>query len=49
MSSKPVLRAGLVGSGFAAAFHYEALKRVYSVDVQVTGVYSMTPEKREAP
>ncbi len=48
MTSKPVLRAGLVGSGFASAFHYEALRRVYSVDVQVTGVYSLTKEKREA-
>lgn len=41
-----VLRAGLVGSGFAAKFHYEALRRVHSVKVEVAGVYSQTEENR---
>lgn len=34
------IRAGLVGSGFAARFHYEALQRVYGVKVKIAGVYS---------
>jgi predicted dehydrogenase len=40
------VRVGIVGSGFAAAFHYEALKRVYSTQPVVIGVYSPTAEKR---
>lgn len=47
MKNKPIVKAGLIGSGFAAAFHFEALKRVYGVDVEVVGVFSKTPEKRE--
>jgi len=47
MNAKPRLRAGFVGSGFAAAFHFAALQRLYSVDVEVTGVFSPTREKRE--
>jgi predicted dehydrogenase len=42
------IRTGIVGSGFAARFHYEALGRVYGYDVDVVGVYSPTPEKRTA-
>jgi len=37
---KKTVRAGLVGAGFAANFHYEALKRVHAVDVDVVGVYA---------
>ncbi|GEO10086.1 Gfo/Idh/MocA family protein [Segetibacter aerophilus] len=37
---KKVLRAGLVGSGFAAKFHFEALQRVFSTRVEITGAYS---------
>ncbi|TVQ96833.1 MAG: gfo/Idh/MocA family oxidoreductase [Spirochaetaceae bacterium] len=48
MSGRPHLRAGIVGSGFAAAFHYEALHRVYRVDVEITGVFSPNAEKRGA-
>jgi len=44
---KKTVRAGIAGSGFAAAFHFEALSRVYSVDVEVAGVYSPTRENRE--
>lgn len=47
LCSKPTLRAAIVGSGFSAAFHVEALKRVYSVNVEIAGVYSATPAKRE--
>lgn len=45
---KPVLRAAIVGSGFAARFHYEALRRVHCVEVDVVGVFSPTAAKREA-
>lgn len=39
---KQILRAGIAGSGFAARFHYEALRRVYAVSVEVTGAFSPT-------
>lgn len=42
------LKAGIVGSGFSARFHYESLMRVHGVNVEVGGVYSPTPEKRAA-
>ncbi len=45
---KKTLRAGIVGSGFAANFHYDALTRVHGVEVEVAGVYSPTPERRAA-
>ena len=45
---KKVIRAGFVGSGFAARFQYEALERVISAKIQVTGAYSRTPEKLKA-
>lgn len=41
---KKVLRAGIVGSGFAAKFHYEALQRVFSAKVTVVGAYSPSKE-----
>jgi predicted dehydrogenase len=44
---KNAVRAGLVGSGFAARFHFEALQRVYGTEVDVTGVYSPTRENGE--
>lgn len=44
---KQKLKAGLVGSGFSASFHVEALRRVYGVDVEIGGVYSPNPENRE--
>ncbi len=36
-----------MGSGFAAAFHLNALRRVYGVTVDVSGIYSPTKESRE--
>lgn len=38
------IHAGIVGSGFAARFHVEALRKVYGVNVDITGVYSPTEE-----
>ncbi|MEJ8818701.1 Gfo/Idh/MocA family protein [Lacibacter sp. H407] len=43
-----VIRAGIIGSGFAAKFHYEALKRVYSVNVEVAGSFSTNRERLDA-
>jgi predicted dehydrogenase len=43
--NKKVIRTGIIGSGFAAAFHFEALKRVYSVKVEVVGVYSKSQDE----
>ena len=40
-----IIRCGLAGSGFAAKFHYEALQRLYSVKIHITGAYSPTAER----
>ena len=45
--NKKILKAGFIGSGFAARFHYEALKRVYSTKVEIVGAYSKSPEELE--
>ncbi len=45
---KPHIRAGFVGSGFAAKFHFESLKKIHGIDIEVVGVFSTTPEKRNA-
>ena len=39
--SKKTVRAGIVGAGFSASFHYEAIRKVYSTDVEVMGVYAL--------
>jgi predicted dehydrogenase len=44
---KKVLRAGMIGSGFAARFHFDALKRVHSTQVEVIGAYSKSPDELE--
>ena len=43
-----VIRVGIVGARFAARFHYEALRRVHGVPLDVVGVTSKTPEARDA-
>ena len=48
MHNRKQIRAGIVGSGFAAAFHVEALQRVYEAHVEIAGVYSPNPVNREA-
>jgi predicted dehydrogenase len=45
MTEKKVIRAGIIGSGFAAKFHYDALQRVYNTKVEIVGAYSPTPQK----
>lgn len=39
-----IIKTGIIGSGFAAKFHLDALKRVYGVQVEIVGAYSKTPE-----
>ena len=42
------IRIGIVGSGFAAAFHYEAYLKVNRLNVEVVGIYSRSDERRQA-
>lgn len=42
------VRVGIVGARFAANFHWEGLRRVYGVPVEIVGVTSKTPEARDA-
>ena len=41
------VRVGLVGARFAASFHWEGLRRVYGVPVDIVGVTSKTAEARD--
>jgi predicted dehydrogenase len=45
--AKKTVRTGMIGAGFSAAFHYEALQKVACVDVEVVGVYARRPERAE--
>ena len=40
--SKPKVRTGIVGAGFAASFHIEAARRAHGADVNVIGVHART-------
>jgi predicted dehydrogenase len=42
------VRVGIVGSGFAGRFHAQSLQRVYGVAVELAGVTSLRPERRQA-
>lgn len=44
---KKIITAGIVGSGFAAKFHFDALQSVGDVEVEVKGAFSPTPERLE--
>jgi len=41
---RPTVRSGIVGAGFAARFHFEAVQRVHSADVEVVGVFDTNAE-----
>ncbi len=43
--NKSVIKAGIIGSGFAAKFHFDALKRVFSTKVEVVGACSRNIDK----
>jgi alpha-galactosidase len=38
---KKTIRTGIVGSGFSATFHFEALQKVHGANVEVVGVHSL--------
>lgn len=40
-----IVRAGIIGSGFAAQFHFEAIKRIYCTKVTVVGAFSTNYER----
>lgn len=37
---KKIVRTGIVGAGFSATFHFEALSRIYGANVEVVGVHA---------
>ena len=41
---KKTIRTGIVGSGFSASFHFDALRKVYGVNVEIVGVHSIDQE-----
>ena len=45
---REAMRVGIVGARYAASFHFESYRRLYGVPVRVAGVYSVTPDSREA-
>ncbi len=46
--NKKTIRTGIVGAGFSATFHYEAIKKVYSTNAEVVGVYALDAEQAAA-
>jgi predicted dehydrogenase len=48
VEDKKTVRAGIVGAGFAASFHFEALRKVYGTNVEIVGVFTPFREEREA-
>ena len=44
---KPV-RVGFAGARFAARFHWEGIRRVHGVPVEIVGMTSKSPEARDA-
>ncbi len=45
---KAKLRTGIVGAGFSASFHLEAVRRVFCADVEVVGVNARTQASTHA-
>ncbi len=39
--NKKTVRAGIVGAGFSASFHFEAIRKVYGTNVEIQGVYAL--------
>ena len=42
--SKKTVRVGIVGAGFSARFHHDAIQRVYGTNVDVKGVFARRKE-----
>jgi len=47
MQKTPV-RTGVVGSGFSAWSHYEALMKVYGTNAEIIGVHSLDQQQGKA-
>lgn len=45
---KKTIRTGIVGSGFAAKFHFECIKRVHSTNVEIAGMFDINSEQGSA-
>ncbi len=45
---KKTVRAGIVGAGFSASFHFEAIRKVYGTNVEIKGVYALEGAKAYA-
>ncbi len=45
---KKTIHTGIVGAGFSATFHYEAIHKVAAVDVEVVGVHTIDTEGGQA-
>ena len=45
---KKTVRSGIVGAGFSAAFHFEALKKLHGVSVEPVGVFAIDTEMAES-
>jgi len=43
--TKQTVRSGIIGSGFSASFHFEAIQKVYGTDVDVRGVFSIDTDQ----
>jgi len=46
--NRKTIRTGIVGAGFSATFHFEALQKVHGTDVDVIGVYAKNAEQAAA-
>jgi predicted dehydrogenase len=45
---KKTIRTGMVGSGFSATFHFDALQKVHGTNVEVVGVFSKDAQQAAA-
>ena len=45
---KKTVRTGIVGSGFSATFHFEAIRKVHGTNVEVIGVHSLDTDGGKA-
>jgi predicted dehydrogenase len=43
--NKKTIRTGIIGTGFAAKFHFECLKRVAGTNIQIEGVFDINTEQ----
>lgn len=48
MGQRPVVRSGIIGSGFAARIHHDGIVRTYTASVDCVGVFSPTRAHAEA-